>query len=148
MAETLAIIGLASNIISFIEFGLNLVSGIGMVRDSQHGTTSEICQLELIVEDVQRLNAEVFRQKSSGHILSKDELLILAMSNECERVATEIRKVTKNLKIRQEARSKTLESGRVVIQGLWKRGEIERLRGQLESLDQRIRNNVKNSLQE
>lgn len=148
MAETLAIVGLVSNIISFIDFGLKFVSGIGMVRDSQHGTTSEICELELIVEDVQRLNTEVIRQKSSVHSLNKDEMLILEMANECDRVATEIRKVTKNLKIRQEARLRTWESGRVVIQGLWKRGEIERLRGQLESLDQRIRDNVKNALQE
>lgn len=148
MAETLGIIGLASNIISFIEFGLKLFSGIGNVRDSLHGTTPEIRELDLIVEDVQRLNAGVIGQKSAGQTLSKDELRISAMANECENVATEIRKVIKDLRVRQGARSKTLESGRVVIQGLLKRGDIERLRGRLESLDQRIRLNIKYALDE
>lgn len=148
MAETLAIIGLASNIISFIDFGLKLFSGIGIVRDSLHGTTPEIRELDLIVEDVQRLNAGVIGQKSTGQTLSKDELRISATANECENVATEIRKVIKDLRVRQDARSKTLESGRVVIQGLWKRGDIERLRGRLESLDQRIRLNIKYALDE
>jgi vacuolar-type H+-ATPase subunit I/STV1 len=145
MAE-LGIIGLASNIICFVQFGFNLVSAIGLVRDSVHGTTSEIREFELIVEDVQRLNAEVSRQKSSGQKLSDDEERILTMVNECDNVAIEIRKMIKSLKIRHDARSKTLESSRVVIQGLWKRADIDRLRNRLENLDHRIRTNVKNTL--
>lgn len=148
MAETLAIIGLASNIISFVDFSLKLFSGIEIVRDSLHGTTADIHELDLIVEDVQRLNERVIGQKSAGQTLSKDELRILAIANECENVATEIRNVIKDLRVRDEARSKTLESGRVVIQLLWKRGDIERLRHRLEDLDQRIRQNIKNALDE
>lgn len=148
MTETLAIIGLASNIISFIDFGFKLFEGIGIVRDSLHGTTPDIRELDLIVEDIQRRNAVVIGQKSAGQTLSKDELHILAMANECENVATEIRKVIKDLRVRDEARSKTLESGRVVIQSLWKRGDIERLRVRLEGLDQRIRLNIKHALDE
>lgn len=148
MTETLAIIGLASNIISFIDFSLKLFSGIGIIRDSLHGTTPEIRELDLIVDDVHRLNAGVIGQKSAGQTLSKDELRILAMANEWENLATEIRKVIKDLRVRHDARSKTLESGRVVIQLLWKRGDIERLRNRLEDLDQRIRLNIKYALDE
>ena len=148
MAETLAIIGLASNIISFIDFGLKLFSGIGTVRDSLHGTTPEIRELDQILEDVRRLNARVIEQKSIAQNLSKEELRILNMVNECENVATEIDKVIKNLRVRHGARSKTLESGRVVIQGLWKRGDIERLQDRLDRLDQRIRQNIVYALEE
>jgi len=52
MAEVLAIIGLVSNILSFIDFGIKFASGTRNVRDSAHGTTTEVRELELIVEDV------------------------------------------------------------------------------------------------
>ena len=146
MAEALAIIGLVSNIISFIDYGIKLVSGSRLARDSLHGTTTEIHELELIVEDVQRLNAEVLRQKSSRE-LSKDELHILDMVTECDRLANELRGVVNKLKMRDGVLSKTLESGRVAMRGLWKKREIEDLRRRLTDLDYRIRNSVRDALQ-
>ena len=141
MAEALAIIGLVSNIISLIDIGLKIASGTRDVRHSLHGTTADIHELDLVAADVQRYNDQVKQQKASGQNLSDHEQQILAMVGECDTLVIELRKAIKTLKIR-DGRSKTLESGRVAFQTLWKQKEIDGLRGWLDSLDQRIRCNV------
>ena len=148
MAESLAIIGLASNIISFIDFGLKLASGTKMILESIHGTTPEIRELDLIVSNVERLNAEVTRKKDPGQTLSSDEQLILDMAKECDVLAGDIRKVMAKLIVRKGAWSKKLESGRVAFQVMRKHGDIERLRNRLDRLDERIRRNISHALQE
>jgi hypothetical protein len=52
MAESLAILGLAANIISFIDFAFKVVAETRNIRDHSQSTTTEIRELELIVEDV------------------------------------------------------------------------------------------------
>jgi hypothetical protein len=147
MAESLAIIGLASNIVSFIDFGLKLASGTRMILESIHGTTPEIRELELVVRNVERLNVEIIQQKVPGQTFSSDEQLILDMAGECDRLAGDIRKVMEKLIVRNGARSKTLESGRVAFQVMRKHGEIDRLRNRLESLDEKLRMNITHVLQ-
>ena len=133
MAEALAIVGLASNIISFVDFGFKVASEARNVRDSLHGTTAEVRELELIVDEVSR-----YRR------LTNDEERILEMAGQCERVANDLRKAIKKLHMRK-GRSKTLESSRVVFQGWWKQKDhIAVLLRRLDSLDQRLRRHIEN----
>jgi hypothetical protein len=141
MAEALAIIGLVSNIISFIDFGIKFASGARSVRDSLHGTTAEIRELELIVEDVERYHEQVKKQKIAGQKLSVHEQRILNMVKQCQEIAKELHKAIDRLHVRQ-GRSKTLESSRVLFQSFWKQRDIVAMRKRLEDLDQRIRLNV------
>jgi len=141
MAETLAIVGLVSNILSFIDFGIKFASGARNVRDSVHGTTAEVRELELIVKDVKIYHERVKKQQTSGQKLSVHEEHILGMVQQCRDIAEELRKIIARLHVRQ-GRSKTLESSRVLFQGLWKQRDIEALRARLDALDKRIRVNV------
>lgn len=147
MAESLAIMGLASNIVSFIDFGLKLASGTRMILESIHGTTPEIRELELVVRNVERLNAEIIQQNVSGQTFSSDEQLILDMVQECDQLAGDIRKMMKKLIVRDGVRSKTLESGRVAFQVMRKHAEIDRLRNRLESMDEKLRRHITHVLQ-
>jgi hypothetical protein len=52
MMEALAVVRLASNIVSFVDFGLRAVSEVRSIRNWIHGTTAETQELELIVDDV------------------------------------------------------------------------------------------------
>ena len=83
MAEVAAL-GLVTNIITFIDFGLKLISGVRSVRE---GATPEIHELDLIVADVRSSNTQVTNLKNSGAKLSNDEVRILSLVGECERVA-------------------------------------------------------------
>ncbi|KAF2849617.1 hypothetical protein T440DRAFT_499542 [Plenodomus tracheiphilus IPT5] len=146
MAEALAMLGLASNIISFIDFGLKVSSGAKTIRDSLHGTTNETRELELILEDVKSYGKKISDQKDSGVKLSSSELLILAMVKECKRLAADLEHAIKALRIR-EGRSNILEVGRVAFQTVWKQKDIDALRTRLENLDRRLRSSVENILQ-
>jgi len=83
MAESLALLGLASNILSFIEFGHRVVKETQCVRDSLHGTTVEAHELELIVEDVEKSNEMMIRENNAqANVqakLSPAELRIISM---------------------------------------------------------------------
>ena len=141
MAEALAIIGLVSNILSFIDFGIKLASETRNVRDSLHDTTAEVRELEIVVEDVERYHEKVQKLQSHGQELSVHEKSILGMVKYCRNIAEDLHKIIERLHVRQ-GRSKTLESSRVLFQGLWKQRDIEALRARLDALDKRIRVNV------
>jgi hypothetical protein len=147
MAEALAIIGLVSNVLAFVEFGSKLVSGTRSVRNSFQGTAAETEELLRILDDIQSSNAEVNIQKRSGLRLSNDEENILARVAECEILAKKMRIILEKLKVRDGARSRTIESLRVAHQGLMKRGEIEDLRTRLENLERRIQLHTSKALQ-
>ncbi|KAI4621947.1 hypothetical protein J4E80_004322 [Alternaria sp. BMP 0032] len=108
MAEALAIIGLVSNVLSFIDFGTKFVSGTRNVRDSLYGTTAEVRELELIVEHVEKYHEQVERQQASGQRLSVHEQRILDMVRQCRAISGELHKAIKRLHVR-EGRSKTIE---------------------------------------
>jgi uncharacterized small protein (DUF1192 family) len=147
MADPITIIGLVSSIITLVDFGLKVVSGTKNVRDSLHGTTAEVRELDLIVEEVRLSNDLVKKQQSSGQKLSNGELHILAMVAECDQLVGVLRKTINTLKIRATARSKTLESARVFTQTFLKLGDIQALRSRLDDLDERIRKNIENAMQ-
>jgi hypothetical protein len=147
MADPITIISLVASILTFVDFGLKVVSGTRNVRDSAHGTTTEIRELDLIVEDVRSSNDLVKKQQWSGRKLSKDEQLILAMVAECENLVGELEKTIRKLKVRADVRSKTLESARVFTQSFLKQGDIQALRTRLEKLDERVRRNIENAMQ-
>ncbi|KAJ0416987.1 hypothetical protein BJY00DRAFT_217081 [Aspergillus carlsbadensis] len=147
MADPITIIGLASSIITFVEFGLKVVSGAKSIRDSQHGSTAEIHQLDLIVADVRASNTQVKEQQLARRHLSEHELRILAMVAECEKLQEELLKIIETLKVRSDARSQTLESARVFARSFFKSSDLQALRGRLDSLDARIRASVGNALQ-
>jgi hypothetical protein len=144
----MAIIGLASNIISFIEFGLKIAAGARYARDSPHGTTEEVCELDLIVSDIRESNEAVvhWANAPSSQRLSAHEKRILAMAHECENVAKELKETIRSLQMR-EGRPRALEGGRVAFLGLWKQRDIESMRRRLEALDARIRVHIANALQ-
>jgi hypothetical protein len=68
------------------------------------------------------------------------------MVQECERPAVELRVFIGTLNVR-EGRSRTMESGRVMLRSIWKKRDIEGLQKRLENLDQRIKYNVSHALQ-
>ena len=59
MIETLAAVGLASNIISFIDFGTKLFSRSRKIYNSADGAIDEHASLSIISSDLQKLSASL-----------------------------------------------------------------------------------------
>ncbi|KAJ3572627.1 hypothetical protein NPX13_g4985 [Xylaria arbuscula] len=141
MAE---IAGLISSIITFIDFGIKIVSGAQDVRNSAQGMTAEVRELEHVIRDAQHYNDLVKTQRASGRWFSNDELDVLGMVAECEESVRELQKLMGTLKMRTDVLSQTLESARVFTRSFRKANEINSLRLKLDSMAARIWKHVAN----
>jgi hypothetical protein len=147
MADPITLLGLASSIITFVEFGYKVTAAAKQVRDSAQGMTKEIEELGLIVQDINASNDRVKKANPVGRQQTDDEARILAMVKECQILTDSLGKIMGKLNKRAGAHSKTLESGRVAFQSLWKHTELQELRARLEALASRIRINVELAMQ-
>ena len=146
MADPATIIGLTSSIITFVDFGVKVVRLARSVRDKR-GAPPELQELDLIAEEIRVLSDSVLRKRSTASALSDDEKRIIQIATECRNLAVELRELVATLTVRDDAWSKTMELGRVLIQTLRKKGDIEVIWQRLNRLDLRLRESVCWSLQ-
>jgi hypothetical protein len=147
MADPISILGLLAGIITFVEFGYNVISGTRSVRGSKHGMTPETEELDKIVVRVQRYNDDIMAQLVGRRTLTDDEKYIVAMVRESETLEKLLRKAIAKLKVRDGTRSKVIESSRVAFHSLLISKELQDLGKRFTALDQRIRNGVQFLLQ-
>ncbi|KAF3001351.1 hypothetical protein E8E13_006193 [Curvularia kusanoi] len=145
MAEALAVIGLVSSMVTFVDFGSKVVNGAKRIRDSGEGALEDLEELAKIVEDVRRFNREAQIQLRNGHRPSSDVIRITEMVAECEKICDRIRILIQKLAVRD---SSILETGRVALQAIRKKKDIQDLRTRLDALDKRIRSNIQHIFQE
>jgi D-alanyl-D-alanine dipeptidase len=120
MAETLAAIGLAGNIIQFISFSSALVSKSREIHKAASGLSTELVDLNLVSADIQQFSAKLLANAQSS-----PQLCDIAMS--CNAVATEL----------EQAISAIQKQNHASHQGpkcIWKKEHIEGLKVRLESL--------------
>lgn len=147
MTDPPTLIGLASNIIAFIDFGVKLVSSVKLIQDSAQGALPEISDFGLIVNDIRMANTNLKTEILSQSHLSLQDESILAMATECLRLGDQLHSLIDELKLRDNNWPRKVESGRVYFRTWRKRKEIDTLRGRLETLDDRVDKSVKLSLQ-
>ncbi|KAF2009152.1 hypothetical protein BU24DRAFT_428674 [Aaosphaeria arxii CBS 175.79] len=146
MAEALAILGLTSNLISFIDFSFKVVSGSRKIRQSLEDTTAEIQELKNIIEDV-KLHCEQAKQlEHSGRKLCPQERNIIEMAGKCSALVTDLQRAIESLRVRPD-RWRTIEAFRIASQNLWRQNDIDSLRNRLIQLDERIKSNIGHIMQ-
>lgn len=147
MADPISIIGLVASVITFVDFGVKVISTSKDVRSSHLGMPGDVHQLDLIINDIQKSHDEIRKGMKATQKLSEDESRILLMVQEAEGLYTQLRSVIAKLEVRDDARSKTLESLRVAFRLSWNQNDLKGLAERLEKLDQRIRINLAFALQ-
>ena len=145
MADPISMIGLVSGIITFVDFGLKMVSRAKQIRNSGKGTIQELGEPNRIVEDVQGLNGKVKDQISRGQKPCNDEDRILEMVVDCEVSYDQLRILMSKLAVRS---SSVFETSRVTIQAILKKNDIHDLQIRLDALDKHIRANIQYLLHE
>lgn len=138
MAEALALIGLVSNILGFIEFGVTLVSVTQSLGDARK--VPDISELDSILDDIQ-LRHDGLRQhlESSNLKLSKADSNLLTMVQQCDKITERLRDLSKKL----EGRSRFGGTIRFVI----KKKEIDELRERLMRLDGMVKWYIRTAFQ-
>jgi hypothetical protein len=102
----LAALGLASNVVQFVDFGLKLFSEAHELYKSTQGSRNEDLELESITLDLKRLaqNLHSTAKPSPGHSrprkLSEDEATLQKLAIGCEELANELLKLLDDLKVK------------------------------------------------
>jgi hypothetical protein len=126
-------IGLAGNIIAFINFGFEVVSAARDIYGSNSGATSENKDLEFLTGKVNNLALSLQPKKSKSQ-MTDDECNLNNLAVECTRLSHDLLDLLKGLKARKTGSTK--ESLRAVWRNAWKKKEKTELEKKLESCRQ------------
>ena len=146
MAEPLAIIGLVSSIITFIEFSSKLISAAKRLRENPDEPVTEIERLDQTKQRVRQLK-DGFEKENDG-FLPQELNDILWTAGQCESVASDLIAILQRLKGRDGSSFKTVESIAVAFYSLRKKKPIENLQDRLEKLETKLRGAVNQVLQQ
>ena len=154
MAESLAIIGLASNIVQFVDFGYRLFSQ--SKRLYQSSQNSEAAELENIARSFRRLSTSLIHESpyeirpssesevvesdllpdlpsadpvDASHI-SQDEVNLLGIATGCKDIANELLSALDKLKI--NGRRKKWQCFRVALKRVWDPKQIDNIAERME----------------
>lgn len=129
-------LGLAANIVQFIDFTRSLLSDAKEIYHSTTGTTAEYANLEEIAEQLSFFGAKLESSRSSTDNAPSQgtvgaQIGQIAMS--CKSIADEILDCLQPLKAQDSGRKKW-KSFLHALQSLWKRERIRRLQERLKSM--------------
>jgi len=135
MAESLAAIGLAGNIIQFISFSFALVSKTKELHQSASGVLNEHVDLNIVSQDIRHYSSRI---SSTSSVTQLDDV-----ARRCDLVAKEILDAIAELQHGQHVSSfgkvaKKWQSFRTALKGLWGKAHIEELKARLELLRDQV----------
>jgi hypothetical protein len=133
--DSFAAIGLAGNIITFIDFGFEVVSAAREIYSSTTGTTSENKDLEFLTDKVTNLALNLQIRKPTS-LMVDNERNLNDLAIECTRLSVDLLDLLKNLKARKAGSTK--EALQVVWRNIRKKKEKTELETRLEKCWQQL----------
>jgi N-terminal domain on NACHT_NTPase and P-loop NTPases len=128
MIDPLAALGLAGNIVQFVDFSYNLLCESKALYDSRTGATADNVLIETIATDLSLLNARLTAPSAPGAIPDP----IRSLASQCKDVARDLLDVIDNIKVKGS--HKRWKSFIQALRTVWKKEEIEALVRRMESL--------------
>ncbi|KAJ6112177.1 hypothetical protein N7523_008238 [Penicillium sp. IBT 18751x] len=131
--DPLTAIGLAGNIISFIDFSFKLLSGMSKVLESSNGMTPENANLSTLVEDLNSVANDLI---SDVPARTENEKKLCILATDCHALSGEISQTLKKLKIGDK---KSKRQGMMVkIRSMRKEKDIEAIERRLHGYQSEI----------
>lgn len=146
MAEALTLLRLVANVLQFVEVGRALLSAAKEAREDGRVLTKDLQHVHLLLEDIRSTGEWVEKSVDPSLPMSMDEVAIWKYSEKCDAIAARLDQVLGKLRVRDDAKSRKVESSRVAVVGFAKRIEVQRLVDRLEQLDERLRRRLRQSL--
>lgn len=148
MADPISIIGLVSGIITFVDFGLKIISEVDKVRHpGANGTSDEIDELQGYIDKVHDWNTKIKKQRESGLHLSREEERVLEEVYVCEKLVKELQGLIADLKTKDGVRPRAWETTKVAFRRRWRQSDIDKLQKRLHDMYERIRRDFEGALQ-
>jgi hypothetical protein len=126
-------LGIAANILQFVDVGCKICSGAKEVYESPDGAKNETAELKLVVSDIQAHNARL-----NSTTLSNDEKALKALAARSLELAEKLEKILAKLTVREDARFRVVESARVSISAVRKSKDIASLKQRLLDLQSHL----------
>ncbi|KAK0645399.1 hypothetical protein B0T16DRAFT_411116 [Cercophora newfieldiana] len=138
--ETLAALGLAGNVVQFVQFASQLMKNASELRKSSTGCTADVLELEALYEQLRDLSANLSSgQGDAAAYLSRPSAapfrnLLRICREDCDKLLA----IVGQLRLPQQSSSKTWKSFRSALLTYWKKDEINELGRRLERIQAAI----------
>lgn len=148
--DPLTALGVAGNVIQFLDFGSKLVSKTVEIYKSPQGSSVEYKDLAAVSEDLEGLCTKLKPPEPLGSTTfapSRAEAALKDICERCTRVAEELIATLNQLKVKATERHRTWKSLRSAFKSVWNKDDIEtlekRLSGLREELNLRVLDGVR-----
>jgi hypothetical protein len=128
--EALAAVGLAGNIVQFIDFTCKLFDQAASIYHSRAGTATGARSLEVVTEDLQALTTTLTKAVHHNGA-QNDQTALYKLAKECEKVATELLSTLHGLQAKRPGSK--WSSFRAALATTWKQSSIDAMERQLDS---------------
>ncbi|KAF9881153.1 hypothetical protein CkaCkLH20_01303 [Colletotrichum karsti] len=133
--DPLSALGLASNIISFIDFASNLVKDAANVYQSASGLPAEVHDAVIITESLESYMARLSTATLKPGLSVHDKALA-SLVQDCQKTCVELQQLVR--KIKSKAPGSRTESFRVAWRALRRKGKLEELEKRLDKIQSQI----------
>lgn len=132
--DPLTALGLASNIVQFIDFTSKLISESHKLYVSASGAKEENLELESLARNLQQLAEQASPPAVAQNTksLSKEEETLRDLSKQCSEVSDELLSVLQSLKVKGD--HKKWKSFHQALRSVWKKGDIDALQLRLDRI--------------
>jgi hypothetical protein len=132
-------IGLAGNIVQFLDFSGTLISKGTEIYRSAHGSSTTNLELELVYNDLFNLSKTLASTPTTMSQVGKsqsDKIALIASS--CQSVAQELLNIVQDLKLDPNSKHRKWKSFRQALKSVWKQSKIDDLEGRLDRLRKQL----------
>lgn len=132
--DPVSAIGLAANILQFIEYSCRIISDAKEIYQSTHGATAENIELQGVAENLSSLSASMIQPaKSTPEPISQAEQKIYELASSSKALADELLATIQGLQI-SGSRHRKWRSFRQALNTVWKKDKIGDLQKRLEMI--------------
>lgn len=128
MADPVAALGLAANIVQFVDFSHKLLSESRALYNSATGSSADNTVIEAVATDLDLLNAKLTAPSAAGAIPES----MRSLASQCKDVASELLAVLDKIKVKGPHRK--WKSFVQALQSVWRKEEIDELVRRMERL--------------
>jgi len=131
---TLAALGLAGNIVQFVQFASQLMKNTRRLRKSTTGCIAEVLELEALYEQLYDLSAKLGAGQSAAipYLSNPDAAPFRRLLDLCRKDCEKLLAIVAKLRVPQQGSNETWKSFRVALLAYWKNDEIKELETRLE----------------
>ena len=137
MAEAVAALSIAANVVQFIDFSGKILSEGYRLHKSKRVSSSKNEELENIALDLQKLRDELqSQQEEKGQTLTPNDIQLQRIANQCRGVCLELLGALETLKVVDKPGK--WESFRAALKTVWAESKIKSLQDRLDEARQEL----------